>query len=916
MPTYSVQVPTFLGGISQQSAAIRQSNLVEEASNVEFMATEGTIKRYPTKWITSTGVDLSGYKIAPLERDDADYIACFGDADVRVYDTDGNSIPIYDKDGNLADASDYAYLSGATYDDIRYHILADTIFTLNRQQVVAETAGRTLITNITTGEAGLFVKQNNYGVEYTVEVKTSSMGSAVKVGFRTPNASFNQAPASNTFTATANQAAGTSVFSLGFLCNSLDDLIIRVNGTNVSDKYDQFELDPGVIDAGSQDSTLRHTGSVVNSGDTVFVQLPTTTSISFFLDPSYVRRRLTTKLQNVLPGSIGVVSGELADSALRLSTNDDIEIFEVTDSQANTFISGWTDRAERISDLPTHYQHGAVVRITGGNTSGEDDYYVRFATDKWVNSSLYPDNFDSSAWGWGQGSWNETTKPGLSTGNFDNTTMPHRLQREVDDASGTVTGTPNQIFFRWAPVEWDGREAGDEETNKSPAFAGEKINDLFVIQNRLGFLSQAEVSLSQAASIENFWRTTVLSLPGDERMSFTASDLDGDTLRHAIPYDKQLLIFSELGQAVVSGNPTITPQTVQAPMLSSYRSFRNVKPVSTGRSLFFGQSSGKFASIREFAPGSNTERLLDQEATLSVPRLVPSDLVRMTAGSSANMLACLSGNRETIYLYQYLRSGSEQVQAAWTTWTFKGTVDDIAFMDERLILLTTRDSVTHIVKMELGPGRAETGQDFVIRADDQVELTFQSYDPATNRTTLQAPVGWTFDATEDLVAVIAGETESDWGPYEWGTPLPVVGRLVEDRTVQVAGDLEGYTVLVGRPYEARIVMSKPLAKNRNGAAILGGYQMTRRMRVFLDDTGYIKSTVSYVDSDASEEEFLNDVTDVADLFPGLLRSGEMEIGIHADIDDFKVTLSSDSTLPFNLVTGTWDTRLETRHPII
>jgi len=111
-------------------------------------------------------------------------------------------------------------------------------------------------------------------------------------------------------------------------------------------------------------------------------------------------------------------------------------------------------------------------------------------------------------------------------------------------------------------------------------------------------------------------------------------------------------------------------------------------------------------------------------------------------------------------------------------------------------------------------------------------------------------------------------------------------------------------------------MSKPLAKNRNGAAILGGYQMTRRMRVFLDDTGYIKSTVSYVDSDTSEEEFLNDVTDVADFFPGLLRSGEMEIGIHADIDDFKVTFSSDSTLPFNLVTGTWDTRLETRHPII
>lgn len=914
MPTYSVQVPTFLGGISQQSAAIRQSNLVEEASNVEFMATEGTIKRYPTKWITSTGVDLSGYKIAPLERDDADYIACFGDADVRVYDTDGNSIPIYDKDDNLADAADYAYLSGATYDDIRYHILADTIFTLNRQQVVAETAGRTLISNITTGEAGLFVKQNNYGVEFTVEVKTSSMGTAAKVGFRTPNASFSQAPANRTITATLPQQLGTGQFLLFFFCNSLDDITIKVNGTVVSDKYNEFELDPGIV--GGNGSALRHIGSSVVQGDTVFIELTQTIAISFFLDPSYVRRRLQAELGLVLPAGISIRSGEISDSALRLNTNDDIEIFEVTDSQANTFISGWTDRAERISDLPTHYQHGAVVRITGRNTSGEDDYYVRFATDKWVNNALYPDAFDSPAWGWGQGSWNETTKPGLSTGNFDNTTMPHRLQREVDDASGTVTGTPNQIFFRWAAVEWDGREAGDEETNESPAFAGEKINDLFIIQNRLGFLSQAEVSLSQAASIENFWRTTVLSLPGDERMNFTASDLDGDTLRHAIPYDKQLLIFSELGQAVVSGNPTLTPQTVQAPMLSSYRTFRNVKPVSTGRSLFFGQSSGKFASIREFAPGSNTERLLDQEATLSAPRLVPSDLVRMTAGSSANMLACLSGDRETIYLYQYLRSGSEQVQAAWTTWTLKGTVDDIAFMDERLILLTTRDNVTHIVKMELGPGRAETKQDFVIRADDQTEATFQNYDRSTDRSTFLAPVNWTFDADEDLVAVIVGDEEADYAPFKWGTPLTVVDRNVGARTFQVNGDFTGFTLLIGRPYDARIVLSKPLAKNRNGAAILGSYQMTRRLRVFMDDTGYIKSTVSYVDADTSEEEFLDDTVDVSDFYPGPLRSGEMDIGIHADIDDFKVTLSSTSPLPFNLVTGTWDTRLETRHPII
>ena len=65
--------------------------------------------------------------------------------------------------------------------------------------------------------------------------------------------------------------------------------------------------------------------------------------------------------------------------------------------------------------------------------------------------------------------------------------MPHEL----------VNTALNNFTFR--QFSWVDRDVGDDTTNAHPSFVGHKIQEAFFHNNRLGFLSNDNVSMSQAA---------------------------------------------------------------------------------------------------------------------------------------------------------------------------------------------------------------------------------------------------------------------------------------------------------------------------------------------------------------------------------------------------------------------------------
>ena len=914
MPTRTVQVPTFLGGISQQSPAIRRSNLVEDAKNVEFMATEGTIKRYPTQWLGEINTDLTGYKCWPMERDDSDYILCIGDGDVEVRDPVAGDIVVHDPD-----SVGYSYLAGASYEDLRVQVFSDTAFVLNRQKVVAGAAGKTNPSWYEDGEAGVFVRNSNYSTEYSITLQDSTMSSEVVCKYVTGGATFKRDRYSRgqLFSPTSQQQSGDAPFVFNELNDSGDTTDgIRANGTqelffnsggNQSGtnhpptggtylskndfSYDPFTNEVRWIGSGN----LPAGDLIIGNFDDIF--------ISAFLQTNYIARQLIREIE-LKTTNIEIEHPDIEDSAFRVYTDNGVTLdkFEVRDSSGNDFMTGWTKSVQNISDLPLTFKHGAVVEITGADSNADNDYFVEFQTEDGVEGD------------WGQGTWNETVERGLASGRFDASTMPHTLQRKVA-TDGSIPGVAQgEVYFEWNQFDWAERLAGDETTNKTPSFVGEQIKDVFIVQNRLGFLAQTEVILSESDEFQNFWRPTVLNLADSDRMDFSASDLDGDVLQHAIPFNQNLLIFTELSQAVVLGDPIISPTSVQAPQISSYRCYRDVEPVNAGRSLFFAQPNGEYTAIREYVPGERGDQFQDAMITLAAPRLIPAAIDRLAVSTVDQMLAVVPTSRDKVYLYQHLRAGGEQIQASWTTWDFSGTLLDMVFMNGRLFVFLARDGATYLERMDIGPGRSESGQSFIPRLDSLYAMPTGTYDRGTDTTTYQAAIGYLFTDDEPMRLVA-----STGGDLPYGTPITITGQIGATRVLQAQGNLSGQPVLAGRPYEARLELSKPLAKIPRGGgetAVLDATQTVRQLHLWLEDTGYLKSTVEYIDEDSSEEEFLDGIIDVGSFDTDIIRSGEMWTGIHADVNDFRVVLSSLDVLPFNIINGAWDIRIETRHPIV
>ena len=625
--------------------------------------------------------------------------------------------------------------------------------------------------------------------------------------------------------------------------------------------------------------------------------------ISAFLQTNYIARQLIKEIERKTT-NIEIEHPDTEDSAFRVYTDNGVTLdkFEVRDSSGNDFMTGWTKSVQNISDLPLTFKHGAVVEITGADSNADNDYFVEFQTEDGVEGD------------WGQGTWNETVERGLASGRFDASTMPHTLQRKVATDTSIPGVAQGEVYFEWSQFDWAERLAGDETTNKTPSFVGEQIKDVFIVQNRLGFLAQTEVILSESDEFQNFWRPTVLNLADSDRMDFSASDLDGDVLQHAVPFNQNLLIFTELSQAVVLGDPIISPTSVQAPQISSYRCYRDVEPVNAGRSLFFAQPNGEYTAIREYVPGQQGDQFQDAMITLAAPRLIPAAIDRLAVSTVDQMLAVIPTSRDKVYLYQHLRTGGEQIQASWTTWDFSGTLLDMVFMNGRLFVFLARDGATYLERMDIGPGRSESGQSFIPRLDSLYAMSTGTYDRGTDTTTYQSSINYLFTDDEPMRLVA-----STGGDLPYGTPITITGQIGATRALQVQGNLSGQPVLAGRPYEARLELSKPLAKIPRGGgetAVLDATQTVRQLHLWLEDTGYLKSTVEYIDEVSAEEEFLDGIIDVCSFDTDIIRSGEMWTGIHADVNDFRVVLSSLDVLPFNIINGAWDIRIETRHPIV
>ena len=372
------------------------------------------------------------------------------------------------------------------------------------------------------------------------------------------------------------------------------------------------------------------------------------------------------------------------------SGQDQMDYFQITpiDGLGGDGIGIVHREVSSMSDLPLTAPHGHRVKVVGDAELGQDDFYCEFNI-----TNPEAENGDV-----GQGTWVECAG-GVVNDTIDETTMPRQL----------VNVAPN--IFEIRRMAFGSLKAGDEDSNPSPSFIGNKINNMFQFKNRLGFLCRDAVILSESGfggfnsllnrQQFNFFRTTVTTLLDSDPIDVTVASDRVTNLMAAKGFQENLVLFSANGQFVLKGGVSLTPKTISVNAITNFNYEDQVEPLPLGSYIYFPFTRGAFTGVREFTTNATGDTYDAVEITEHVPSYIPKDIIDIAGTSAEDVIVLLSGEeKNSLYIYSYFWTNNQKALSAWSKFTFNGEIRGIEFIESTLyMVMTDANSNTHLVTL-------------------------------------------------------------------------------------------------------------------------------------------------------------------------------------------------------------------------
>jgi hypothetical protein len=332
------------------------------------------------------------------------------------------------------------------------------------------------------------------------------------------------------------------------------------------------------------------------------------------------------------------------------------------------------DSVDTFARLPEQAKHDQVVKIN--NTSANlDDFYLKFVADDGVS---------------GKGFWEETVAPNVSTG-LNEATMPIALIRtSVSPLTFRATFLDGSETINNLPLLWEPRLVGDNESNSHPSFANHTIQDVFLFNNRLGFLTEDNVSMSQAGDYYNFYHKSATTVTAADPIDLSCASIKPATIRSVVPITQGLLLFSDSQQFLMEAeNGAWTPANCSISTIANYECDRYLKPVDIGSTVLYVSRNQSWARAFEIFTRGQRETPTVTETTKIVPEWMPQTITD-ASGSAQNGLWVASGRTsKNVYLYRFYDQGEERIMASWVRWLLPSNVIHTAIQNDILYVLTS-----------------------------------------------------------------------------------------------------------------------------------------------------------------------------------------------------------------------------------
>ena len=394
-------------------------------------------------------------------------------------------------------------------------------------------------------------------------------------------------------------------------------------------------------------------------------------------------------------------------------------------------MNGFTDDVNSFDRLPYQCHDGMIVEVTNTDSTDEDNFFVRFNGDNGVS---------------GVGVWEETVAPNLFI-RFDPTRMPHQIRR---NANGTFTGLE---------IPWTAMPSGDYDTNPLPSFInredptgdGFPINKMLLFRNRLCFLSQENVSTSQAGGFFDLFADSVLSLSPQDPIDIAASSNQPAVLFDGLEINNGLVLFGETQQYLLSSEDSavgLTQDTVKLSSIANFLYDRQIRPVSMGTTLAFTNMGGSSFRCFEMAQIDLQGEPKASELTKVISLLLPNNLVSIADSKEGNLLmfATDDESRENeVWGYRYFNVGDERKQSAWFRWKAPGPVLYHTIMRDTYYAVIRVNDENKILAFDIKEteNTALLNNDFRVHLDNRVTIDVDTanvtFNAATRTTTFDVP---------------------------------------------------------------------------------------------------------------------------------------------------------------------------------
>jgi hypothetical protein len=792
MPLLNTSIPNLAQGVSQQPDNLRYPGQCDEQINAWSTVVEGLVKRPNSRFLYDTGLgaDISTNLFSHyVDRDDENqYLITYDSTNkLKAFDLTAVSIGAATLSITVEDAAASLYLTGATnpVKDLRALTIADSTFLVNKKKTVAKKTDADLKTRDLDKDALIFVKLGDYDKAYSIYLDgqlvplASSLNAEHDYTSGSHGGPYSPATYISGAASHSNGKYADTEYIAKDLLSCIDELtasggtldaLSLTGGSGFPDTFSsyrrgrdytfsvsQYNSSGAVIGSGAggvltisgnqvTSSTITHKGSgfsstlstsyrdpnaVDKSGFRLIIKATTRDTTTTTNIRSIDRRPKTTykttsydsdggtgtfpTLSGVTISSSAKFTTDRQGSVIKISADTDFRV-RVTDGLADQALGVIYKEVDSITDLPKSCYNLFRVKIIGDADLDQDDYYVQFKTKD-------NEEFGEGSWIETSGWQNDSTDKGLSTGIdsfLDEDTMPVRLV--PTPSTGKITG------FTLKTVEWEGRNAGDDFSNPFPSFTNNTINDIFFFKNRLGFLVNDGVIMSEADEYFNFFRTTTQSLLDSAPIDVGVSHTKISILKHAQAFQEKLMLFSPKTQFVLRGGDLLTPKTVTISPVTEFDVSDTIRPLALSSYIYFNFKRNNFEGLLEYTVDNNTETYRAAEITEQINKYIPTNIVRMEGSAAENMVVVQSdSDYKKLYVYKYFWQGNEKIQSSWMTFSFARNVRSFFFIEATLYVITTDSVGTYVEKIPMENGLVESDRGYALLLDSRIASSNATY---------------------------------------------------------------------------------------------------------------------------------------------------------------------------------------------